>query len=162
MEPVTLALIGAGLIFLLKAREKDLSQRTFSFSSEIEEWRDEATVKQRAFAPDIPIDVILSVIQQESGGSIYARGSAGELGLMQLKDGAARDVGFDGATLAPNTNIEQGVKYLQLQFDRVSGVPRFRGNELYHTLRAYNAGFGGATSSDAAGARYAREVLARI
>ena len=79
--------------------------------------------------------MIAAIIHQESRGNYAAEGRADEVGLMQIKPGTARDMGFKGdptELFNPSINIFTGVKYLRFQLDRY-------GN-LLDMVAAYNAG----------------------
>ena len=80
----------------------------------------------------IDINLIKSVIQQESAYQPYARSKAGAKGLMQLMDSTASDMGVYNV-FDPKQNILGGVKYLKYLNDR------YRGDEKL-VLAAYNAG----------------------
>lgn len=116
----------------------------------VSKWRDEALLAGRAHG--VSPQLVLAVIWQESAGIASAKGSAGEIGLMQLKDIAARDAGFAGAVWEPKANIFIGAAYLALQIRRMGG-------DVYEGLRAYNQGETGARRDPKKGAQYAREVL---
>lgn len=115
--------------------------------TDVRRWRDFAVDAGRRYA--VSPQLVLAVIWQESYGNPSARGSAGEIGLMQLKDVAAIDVGFRSAPWAPEANIFVGTAYLALQTDRMGNV--------YDGLRAYNQGEGGARAGK--GFSYADEVV---
>jgi soluble lytic murein transglycosylase-like protein len=132
------------------------------FPANVERWR--STVEQVAHhrAPNFHNNIILSVILQESGGIPTAQGSAGEVGLMQLKLAAVQDLGWTSVPWDAKTNIEGGVRYLELQYGRVRGVEwSDRKPYIYHALRAYNQGFAGAQRNLSNGAAYANQVLNR-
>lgn len=89
-----------------------------------------------------PVDVI-SVIWVESAGDFRAVGSAGEVGLMQLKKIAVQDVkqnypdeDFTGWDTIPEQNIKAGTAFLALQIKRAGTVAE--------GLKAYNQGITGA------------------
>ncbi len=72
--------------------------------------------------------IVYAQILQESGGNPFARGAAGEQGLMQVKPSNAPGVNlFD-----PQANVRAGVDYFKQQMDR------FQTPQL--ALSAYNAG----------------------
>ncbi len=63
----------------------------------------------------VPVDLAHAVVRVESNFNPKARGSAGEVGLMQIKPATARAMGYRGKTKGlydPETNIRYGMKYL--------------------------------------------------
>lgn len=79
--------------------------------------------------------MIAAIIHQESRGDYAAKGLDGEIGLMQIMPGTARDMAFDGdirELYNPSVNIFTGTKYLRFQLDRY-------GN-LLDMIAAYNGG----------------------
>lgn len=90
----------------------------------------------------VPINTILAIICVESGGNANAVGSAGERGLMQLKEDAMNDsnsyagssIQFDEMFL-PINNIFIGAGYLAwLMYDQ--------GLDHDSAIRSYNIGVG--------------------
>lgn len=84
-------------------------------------------------APGWLVDRIIAV---ESGGRAHVTGSAGEIGLMQIKCRTARSVGFRGSCKAlyqPGINRKYGIAYLSL------AIRKARGN-LRHAVSLYNRG----------------------
>jgi soluble lytic murein transglycosylase-like protein len=87
-------------------------------------------IYQTALRFGVDPSIAISVAQKESNFNQAARGSAGEIGIFQLKPSTANEVGknpFD-----TQGNIEGGVLYLKKQFDRF-------GN-WWVALAAYNGG----------------------
>jgi soluble lytic murein transglycosylase-like protein len=63
----------------------------------------------------VPVSLAHAVIQVESNYRPDAKGSAGEIGLMQIKPSTARMMGYEGSNQGlfhPETNIKYGMKYL--------------------------------------------------
>jgi soluble lytic murein transglycosylase-like protein len=85
-------------------------------------------------AHDLDVDLLASIIRQESGGNAGAVSRAGARGLMQLMPGTAADLGV-GNAFAPGENINGGTAYLD------SLLRRYHDN-LALALAAYNAGPG--------------------
>jgi len=84
----------------------------------------------------VPENLAHAVIFTESNYRPDARGSAGEIGLMQLKLATARGVGYKGSAKAlydPETNIAYGMKYL-------GGAYKLSGGTTCGTILRYNAG----------------------
>ncbi len=79
---------------------------------------------------DLPRDVFLSLVQQESRFNPEARSKKGAYGLTQLMPGTARELGVDPRD--PEANLEGGARYLRQQIDRFGSIPL--------ALAAYNAG----------------------
>jgi soluble lytic murein transglycosylase-like protein len=83
-------------------------------------------------AHDLDVDLLASVVRQESGGNAQAVSRAGARGLMQLMPGTAAQLGVSDA-FAPEKNIDGGTAYLD------SLLQRYHDN-LALALAAYNAG----------------------
>jgi len=106
----------------------------------------------------IPETIALSLVKQESGGNEKAIGSAGEIGLLQLKQAVAIDyIRVNG--LAVNIkdvgdNIEAGLWYLSWLRDkwRLS---------LPDALLAYNSGIGNFQDGDIQNPKYASQIIDR-
>ena len=79
---------------------------------------------------DVPEDLFLRLVQQESGWKADAVSHKGALGLAQLMPDTARLLGVDPDD--PAQNLEGGARYLRMQYER------FRNWRL--ALAAYNAG----------------------
>ena len=83
-------------------------------------------------AHDLDVDLLASVVRQESGGNARAVSRTGAEGLMQLMPGTAAKLGVSDA-FAPEKNINGGTSYLD------SLLQRYHDN-LALALAAYNAG----------------------
>ena len=94
-------------------------------------------------------NVFLALINTESGGNQRALSSAGAVGLTQLMQGTADDLGVNRDD--PFDNLLGGGRYLRQQLDRFGNY--------YDALRAYNAGPTRAANDPTAGAGYASKVL---
>ena len=84
----------------------------------------------------MPVSLAHAVITIESNYRANARGSAGEVGLMQIKPATARMMGYNGSTKGlfdPETNIKYGMKYLAM-------AQELGGGTTCGTILKYNAG----------------------
>lgn len=79
---------------------------------------------------NVPEELFLRLVQQESAWNPQAKSPKGALGLAQLMPGTARDLRVD--PLDPFENLDGGARYLRQQYER------FRSWRL--ALAAYNAG----------------------
>lgn len=89
-----------------------------------------AVAKEAARKHDVPEEMFLKLVQQESGWNPGAVSPKGATGLAQLMPGTAAHLGVD--INDPTENLEGGAKYLRLMYDRF-GSWRL-------ALAAYNAG----------------------
>lgn len=83
-------------------------------------------------AHDLDVDLLASVVRQESGGNARAVSRAGARGLMQLMPGTAATLGVSDA-FVPGENINGGTAYLDTLLRRYH-------DNLALALAAYNAG----------------------
>lgn len=86
----------------------------------------------------VPVDLAHAVVRVESNFNPRARGSAGEIGLMQIKPATARMMGYRGGAKGlydPETNIKFGMKYLAMAHELGGGT-------VCGTILKYNAGHG--------------------
>lgn len=105
----------------------------------------------------VPVNLAHAVVSVESKGNPKARGSAGEVGLMQIKPATARMMGYRGTTKAlydPETNIRWGMQYL-------ATAHQLGGGEVCGTILRYNAGHG-ATRMNPVSKRYCGKVQALL
>ncbi len=85
---------------------------------------------------DVPVELAQAVVRVESNFNPNARGSAGEIGLMQIKPATAKMMGYAGTKKGlfdPETNIKYGMKYL-------AAAHELGGGETCNTILKYNAG----------------------
>jgi soluble lytic murein transglycosylase-like protein len=95
-------------------------------------------IQSYAKAYGVPVDLAHAVVRVESNFNPKARGSAGEIGLMQIKPATARMMGYRGGAKGlydPETNIKFGMKYLAMAHDLSGGT-------TCGTILKYNAGHG--------------------
>jgi soluble lytic murein transglycosylase-like protein len=88
--------------------------------------------REAARAHDVPEDLFLRLVQQESGWNPYAVSVKGATGLAQLMPGTADMLGVDISN--PKSNLKGGARYLRMMYDKF-GSWRL-------ALAAYNAGPG--------------------
>lgn len=86
--------------------------------------------REAARKHNVPEDLFLRLVQQESGWNPNAKSHKGALGLAQLMPETARGLRVD--PLDPRANLEGGARYLARQYKR------FKSWRL--ALAAYNAG----------------------
>jgi len=106
---------------------------------------------------DVPIELAHAVVRVESNYNPNARGSAGEIGLMQIKPATARMMGYSGSSKGlfdPDTNIKYGMKYL-------AAAHELGGGETCGTILKYNAGHA-ATRMNPVSKAYCGKVMAMI
>ncbi|MDR6818342.1 soluble lytic murein transglycosylase-like protein [Neorhizobium sp. 2083] len=106
---------------------------------------------------DVPEELALAVVRIESNFRPTVKGSAGEIGLMQIKPATARMMGYEGPDYGlydPETNIRYGMKYL-------AGAHELGGGKICGTILKYNAGHG-AKRMNPVSKRYCNRVQAVI
>jgi soluble lytic murein transglycosylase-like protein len=89
-----------------------------------------------AAANNVPLELVRRVIKRESGGNPHTV-SNGNYGLMQIKLGTARAMGYRGdaaGLLDPNTNMTYAVKYL-------AGAYRAAGGNADRAVHFYASGY---------------------
>ena len=114
-------------------------------------------ITQYARRYGVPVSLAHAVVRVESNFNPRARGSAGEVGLMQIKPATARMMGYAGSRKGlfdPETNIKFGMKYL-------AQAHQLGGGETCGTILRYNAGHG-ATRMNPVSKRYCGKVTAMI
>lgn len=94
--------------------------------------------KAAARAHNVPEDLFLRLVQQESGWNPVAVSSKGATGLAQLMPGTAAKLGVD--INDPAENLDGGARYLRMMYDK------FGSWKL--ALAAYNAGPGAVDAHD--------------
>lgn len=83
----------------------------------------------------LPLSLAAAVITQESGWRVNARGSSGEIGLMQLMPATARQYGGGGNLYNPANNMRVGTRVLHACYKRAGG-------NVAATIGCYNRGPG--------------------
>jgi soluble lytic murein transglycosylase-like protein len=96
----------------------------------------DALVASQAAANNVPAALVRRVIRRESGGNSRAV-HAGNYGLMQIRLGTARAMGYRGSAaglLDPNVNMTYAVKYL-------AGAYRAAGGNMDRAVHYYASGY---------------------
>src|SRR5664279_1294646 len=96
----------------------------------------DSMISQHAAANNIPEAIVRRIIKRESGGNPGVV-SKGNYGLMQIKLGTARAMGYQGTAaglLDPDTNMTYAVKYL-------AGAYHTAGGNADRTVHYYAAGY---------------------
>ncbi len=110
-------------------------------------------IASEARANNVPLSLAHAVVRVESNYNPGMRGSAGEIGLMQVKLQTARGMGYRGSAKGlydPAINIRYGMKYL-------GQAREIAGGDLCGTILRYNAGHG-ATRMSSGPLRYCGKV----
>ena len=116
-----------------------------------------AIIARYASEYGVPASLAQAVIQVESNYRPNMTGSAGEVGLMQIKPATARMLGYGGSVKAlydPDTNIKYGMKYLAMAQDLGGGT-------TCGTILKYNAGHA-ATRMNPVSSAYCRKVKVQM
>ncbi|CAH2408501.1 lytic transglycosylase domain-containing protein [Mesorhizobium escarrei] len=95
-------------------------------------------IERHAASNGVPVSLAKAVIMIESRFQPNQVGSAGEIGLMQIKPSTARMMGYSGSIKGlhdPETNIKYGMKYLAM-------ARNLGGGTTCGTILKYNAGHG--------------------
>lgn len=95
-------------------------------------------IERHAASNGVPVSLAKAVIMIESSFRPNQVGSAGEIGLMQIKPSTARMMGYSGSIKGlydPETNIKYGMKYLAMARNLGDGT-------TCGTILKYNAGHG--------------------
>ncbi len=95
-------------------------------------------IERHAASNGVPVSLAKAVIMIESRFQPNQVGSAGEIGLMQIKPSTARMMGYSGSIKGlhdPETNIKYGMKYLAMARNLGDGT-------TCGTILKYNAGHG--------------------
>ena len=96
----------------------------------------DALIARQATANNVPEELVRRVIKRESGGNARAI-SKGNFGLMQIRLGTARAMGYTGSAaglLDPDTNMTYAVKYL-------AGAYRAADGNANRAVHYYAAGY---------------------
>lgn len=110
---------------------------------------------------DIPPELILAVIKQETGGDATAIGTTPDWGLMQITKPALDDcnmisdehVEIADIYFSVDSNIREGTRYLRRCADILKTT------EWRKVAQAYNAGVGNVKKGSTLGSDYAENVI---
>jgi hypothetical protein len=100
----------------------------------------DAMISRHAAANGLPESLVRRVMMKESGGRAHLI-SAGNYGLMQIRHGTARGLGYSGSAqglLDPETNMTYAAKYLAGAY-RAAGGNQDRAVSLYQRGYYYEA-----------------------
>lgn len=106
--------------------------------SQFQDTQVQEMAEQAASANGVPVSLVDRVIKRESGGNPHAV-SRGNYGLMQIRLGTARTMGYEGSAaglLDPATNMNYAVRYLAGAYRAAAGSES-RAVALY--ARGYDA-----------------------
>lgn len=98
----------------------------------------DAMIARHAAANGLPVELVHRVVKRESGYNPRAS-SRGNIGLMQIRYGTARGIGYSGSAsglLDPETNLTYAVKYL-------AGAYRAAGGNASRAVSLYASGYHG-------------------
>lgn len=121
-----------------ETRETDAQAKTAEDRLALRQAHYEGLIRQYAAQYDVPVELAMAVVRIESNFRPTVKGSAGEIGLMQIKPATAKLMGYDGRAYGlydPETNIRYGMKYL-------AGAHELGDGKLCRTILKYNAGHG--------------------
>lgn len=121
-----------------ESRETGQNAPTAEDRRELRRQRYTALISKYADEYDVPVELAHAVVQIESNFRPTITGSAGEIGLMQVKPATAKLMGYKGPAYGlydPETNIQYGMKYL-------AGAHDLGGGKVCGTILKYNAGHG--------------------
>lgn len=154
-----IVIIITGILILLAVfyGAKVVDKSSADIPNQVLQWKKAA--QSASEKTGVPWRIILATIWVESAGRQDATGSAGEIGLMQLKAIAVQDVrhfmGYDPSDwkVSPVKNIITGAYYLKLQHERTGSWER--------AIQAYNQGVQGANENPQLAASYYQKVKAK-
>src|SRR5580698_8428539 len=117
---ICLASIFASLVFVSGASAQDERVASESRSSNLD-----SLIARHAAANNLPESMVRRIIKRESGGNPRVI-SKGNYGLMQIRLGTARAMGYQGSAaglLDADTNMTYAVKYLAGAYHAAGGNP---------------------------------------
>lgn len=131
IRPLCLATILVAFCFPTFASAKDRHVAGLDANGNLD-----SLIAKHAAANALPEELVRRVIKRESGGNSHIV-SKGNYGLMQIKLGTARSLGYQGGAaglLDPETNMTYAVKYL-------AGAYRVAGGDSSRAVHYYAAGY---------------------
>jgi soluble lytic murein transglycosylase-like protein len=131
LRSTCIATAALALVFALPASAQHRRMASLDANGNLD-----ALIAQHAAANNVPESLVRRVIRRESGGNPRVV-SRGNYGLMQIKLGTARALGYRGGAaglLDPATNMEYAVKYL-------AGAYRVAGGNADRAVHYYAAGY---------------------
>jgi len=141
-----------------KSKARPVSSSPVSRAKEVPRPRPyEAVISKLAVKNNVPVDLVHAVVRTESNYNVRARGSVGEIGLMQIRLSTARSLGYSGSAKGlydPKINLEYGTRYLGIAHQLSAG-------NTCGTILKYNAGHG-AKRLNLISARYCQKVKAYL
>ncbi|MGF0538592.1 lytic transglycosylase domain-containing protein [Agrobacterium sp. ES01] len=145
-----------------KEKENHIIKPLFPLSGSVESAKVEKApygklISKYAAKYGVPVNLAHAVVRIESNFNPKARGSAGEIGLMQIKPATARMMGYHGGAKGlydPETNIRFGMMYL-------AAAHELGGGQTCQTILKYNAGHG-AKRMNPVSKRYCGKVQALL
>lgn len=115
-------------------------------------------VSQASLMFNIPAKRIYSIIYVESRGNPFAKGSSGEIGLMQITEGALKDTNKAyhlnytmNDLYNSKNNIVLGTAYLSLLKEWLNG-------DLDKATQAYNVGYSNVKKNSLSGTKYLEKI----
>jgi soluble lytic murein transglycosylase-like protein len=129
-------LLSAAVLFALAASASAASPRHRHAVALDANGNLDALIASQAAANNVPAALVRRVIRRESGGNARVV-HAGNYGLMQIRLGTARAMGYRGSAaglLDPNTNMTYAVKYL-------AGAYRAAGGNMNRAVHYYASGY---------------------
>lgn len=141
----------------VRVRNRNLAKvdtmTTGSIPSAVSSMKYSTIISSYAASYGVPVALANAVVRVESNYRADMTGSAGEIGLMQIKLETARGLGYTGSRQAlynPDTNIRWGMMYL-------AGAHKLGNGTTCGTILRYNAGHG-ATRMNPVSANYCAKV----
>lgn len=107
----------------------------------------------------IPVSIALSQVKQESNGNERALGSAGEVGLLQLKGSVLQD--YVRATHDTHRDLYNPVDNLTVGLWYLAWIRDHYQLSIHDSLLAYNSGIGNFQKGRIQNPKYATDIIGR-